>query len=134
MVLASGGTLVELVRDSRTLLLPTDREAVAEALASLKVSKLLGGFRGRPAGDTEAAVAAVLAVAAFAEANRERLDGGFRGRPAGDTEAAVAAVLAVAAFAEANRERLEELEVNPLLVLRDGVVAVDVVLRIRSEG
>jgi acyl-CoA synthetase (NDP forming) len=101
MVLASGGTLVELVRDSRTLLLPTDREAVAEALASLKVSKLLGGFRGRPAGDTEAAVAAVLAVAAFAEANRERL---------------------------------EELEVNPLLVLRDGVVAVDVVLRIRSEG
>ncbi len=74
MVLASGGTLVELVHDSRTLLLPTDRESVAEALATLKVAKLLSGFRGRPAGDREAAVDAVLAVAAFAEAERGTLE------------------------------------------------------------
>jgi acyl-CoA synthetase (NDP forming) len=74
MVLASGGTLVELVRDSRTLLLPTDRQSVSEALASLKVSKLLAGFRGRPAGDRTAAVDAILTLAAFAEANRETLE------------------------------------------------------------
>ena len=74
MVLASGGTLVELVHDSRTLLLPTDRESVAEALATLKVSKLLTGFRGRPAGDREAAIDAVLAVAAFSEAERDTLE------------------------------------------------------------
>jgi hypothetical protein len=101
MVLASGGTLVELVHDSRTLLLPTDRESVAEALATLKVAKLLTGFRGRPAGDREAAI---------------------------DT------VLAVAAFAETQRDTLEELEINPLLVLTDGVAAVDVLLRLRSGG
>ena len=101
MVLASGGTLVELVHDSRTLLLPTDRESVAEALATLKVSKLLSGFRGRPAGDREAAIDAVLAVAAFAEAERDAL---------------------------------EELEINPLLVRSDGVAAVDVLLRLRTES
>ena len=74
LVLASGGTLVELVRDSRTLLLPTDRASVAEALASLKISKLLDGFRGRPAGDREAAIDAVLTVAAYAQAKRDSLE------------------------------------------------------------
>ena len=101
MVLASGGTLVELIRDTRTLLLPTDRESVSEALAALKVSKLLAGFRSRPAGDREAAIDAVLAAAEFAETNRASL---------------------------------EELEINPLLVLTDGVAAVDVLLRLRGCG
>jgi acyl-CoA synthetase (NDP forming) len=74
LVLASGGTLVELVGDARTLLLPTDAAEVARALASLKVSKLLDGWRGRPPGDREAAVAAVLALARFAEARRDTLE------------------------------------------------------------
>ncbi|MEE8534781.1 MAG: acetate--CoA ligase family protein [Kiloniellales bacterium] len=74
MVLASGGTLVELIRDSRALLLPTDRPSVSRALAALKVSKLLAGWRGRPPGDTAAAVEAVLALARFAEAERGTLE------------------------------------------------------------
>ncbi len=73
LVLGSGGVLVELMRDSTTLLLPTDRRAVERALASLTGAHLLSGFRGRPKGDLAAAVDAVLAVAAFAEAHRERL-------------------------------------------------------------
>ncbi len=103
MVLASGGTLAELLRDAQTLLLPTDRESVLQAIARLKLSTLLAGFRGRPAGDREAAVDAVMALVAFA------------------TE---------------QRASLEELEVNPLLVLPQGVSAVDVVLRVarRSDG
>ncbi len=73
LVLGAGGVLVEMVRDSATLLLPTDRAAVERALSGLRIAKLLAGYRGRAAGDMAAAVDAVLAVAAFAEAERDRL-------------------------------------------------------------
>ena len=66
LVIGAGGVLVELVTDSTSLLLPTTEEAVIDALMSLKVAKLLKGFRGKPAGDQQAIVDAVLAVAAFA--------------------------------------------------------------------
>ena len=73
LVIGAGGVLVELIEDRRTLLLPTCRSAVEAALDSLKSARLLQGFRGRPAGDREAVVEAILAVAALAEAERERL-------------------------------------------------------------
>jgi acetate---CoA ligase (ADP-forming) len=99
LVVGSGGVLVELLRDSATLLLPTDRRSVGHALATLKGAPLLAGFRGRPKGDREALIDAVMAVADFAETHRESL---------------------------------AELDVNPLLVLRDGqgAVAVDALVRI----
>ena len=50
---------------------------------------------------------------------------GYRGRPAGDLRAVANAVAAVAAFAEAHRGNLLELDVNPLMVLKSGAVAVD---------
>ncbi|MEM7226431.1 MAG: acetate--CoA ligase family protein [Pseudomonadota bacterium] len=101
LVLASGGVLVELVGDARTLLLPTDRADVEAALDSLKVSRLIAGHRGQ--------------------------------RP-GDRSAIVDAVLKLCAFAEANKDRLEELEVNPLMVLPDGAVAADVLLRMTPSA
>ncbi|MCH8925676.1 MAG: acetate--CoA ligase family protein, partial [Proteobacteria bacterium] len=73
LVVGSGGALVEVAGDSRTLLLPVARAAVAEALDSLKAAKLLAGYRGRPEGDREAAIDAVLAIAAFAESRRGAL-------------------------------------------------------------
>jgi hypothetical protein len=51
------------------LLLPTDRPSVERALLSLKAATLLGGYRGRPPGDTPAAVDAILNIAAFADAH-----------------------------------------------------------------
>ena len=69
LVIGSGGVLVELIGDSVTLLLPVDRITITEAINSLAVGKVLAGFRGRTAGDITAAVDAVLAVAAFAEAH-----------------------------------------------------------------
>jgi len=72
-VLGSGGILVELAQDSRSLLLPTTRNEVAEALDSLKVARLIAGYRGRPEGDRGAVIEAVLAIAAFAEERRGRL-------------------------------------------------------------
>ena len=62
MTLGSGGVLVELLRDTVTLLLPARREEIEAALKSLKCAPLLAGYRGRPSGDVAAAVDAVAAV------------------------------------------------------------------------
>ncbi len=56
---------------------------------------------------------------------------GFRGK-SGDQAAVVKAVEAVAAFAEAHRGFVAELDVNPLLVLKDGAVAVDALIKMRT--
>jgi acyl-CoA synthetase (NDP forming) len=73
LVIGAGGILVEMVEDAATLLLPVTRDAVAEAVQGLRVAKLLRGYRGKPAGDMDAVVDAVMAVAAFAEAHRAKL-------------------------------------------------------------
>ncbi len=73
MVIGAGGVLVELIADSVSLLLPTDRDAVTKAIESLSAIKLIKGFRGGEAGDMTAVVDAVLSVAEFAESNRQRL-------------------------------------------------------------
>jgi acetate---CoA ligase (ADP-forming) len=73
LVIGAGGILVELIADSVSLLLPTDRNAVSRAIESLSVAKLVKGFRGNEPGDMEAAVDAILSVAKFAESNRDRL-------------------------------------------------------------
>jgi acyl-CoA synthetase (NDP forming) len=68
LVIGAGGVLTELLRDSRTLLLPVREAEVREAIDGLRIAALLRGFRGRPAGDVEALVAAVLALARRLEA------------------------------------------------------------------
>jgi len=73
LVVGAGGILVEIVADSAMLLLPTTRDEIRTALSSLKVSKLLNGFRGKPAGDIEATIKAVEAVAAYAEVHRDSI-------------------------------------------------------------
>lgn len=73
LVLGAGGVLVELLRDSRSLLLPTNPAAIREALLSLRSAPLLSGFRGRPAADLDALVAAIGAVADYACEHAERL-------------------------------------------------------------
>jgi acetate---CoA ligase (ADP-forming) len=73
MVVGMGGIMVELMEDAATFLLPTDRNSVAQAIGGLKVAKLLKGYRGKPAGDIDGAIDAVMAIAAFAEANMDRI-------------------------------------------------------------
>ncbi|HUO81133.1 MAG TPA: acetate--CoA ligase family protein [Steroidobacteraceae bacterium] len=73
LVLGAGGVLTEYLRDSTSLLPPFTAGAVRAALGRLRVAKLLAGFRGQPPGDVEALVAAVLAVARYAESELESL-------------------------------------------------------------
>ena len=70
LTIGAGGVLVELLADSRALLLPTTADQIRKALLGLKTAPLLQGFRGRPAGDIEAVVEAALAVARLAEQGR----------------------------------------------------------------
>jgi acyl-CoA synthetase (NDP forming) len=74
MTLGTGGVLVELLKDSATLLLPSSRADIEAALRSLKMFPLLDGFRGRPKADLQAAIDAIEAIAGFALANAGRLD------------------------------------------------------------
>jgi acyl-CoA synthetase (NDP forming) len=62
-----------------------------------------------------------------------RLLGGFRGGTSGDLAAATDAVMAIADFAAANADRLVELDVNPLIVMPEGAVAVDALIRLNGS-
>jgi acyl-CoA synthetase (NDP forming) len=73
LVVGFGGVLVELISDSQTLLLPTDRDQVRAALQSLKTAPMLTGYRGLPVADTDAAVDAIMAVADFAAAHANNI-------------------------------------------------------------
>ena len=69
LVIGAGGIFVELLRDASRLLLPTTKADIERAIRRLKTFPLLDGFRGRSKGDLPALVAAIEAVARYAEAN-----------------------------------------------------------------
>lgn len=73
LVIGAGGILVELLKDSRSLLLPTTDGAIRNAVLGLRSAPLLQGFRGRDAADLEALVAAIRAVADYACENAAQL-------------------------------------------------------------
>jgi acetate---CoA ligase (ADP-forming) len=100
LVIGAGGVFTELLKDSVILLLPTSCEEISRALQSLKVWKLVTGFRGR----------------------------------SGDADAVIKAIMAVADFAKAHAAAIEEFDVNPLLVLPQGAIAVDALIRMRKEN
>ena len=73
LMVGAGGVLAEVLEDRALLALPCGRDEIARAIGGLRVHRLLAGHRGRPAGDLEAVLDAVEAVARFAEAEAEHL-------------------------------------------------------------
>lgn len=69
LTIGAGGILVELLEDVAILTLPTDDGAIREAIARLKVAKLLEGYRGHPKGDLDALVSTVASVASYVVSN-----------------------------------------------------------------
>jgi acyl-CoA synthetase (NDP forming) len=67
LLIGGGGILVEMMKDSASLLLPTPRERILQALEQLKCAPLLHGFRGAPPADLNAAADVILAVAGIVE-------------------------------------------------------------------
>ncbi|WP_315918986.1 acetate--CoA ligase family protein [Mesorhizobium sp. SP-1A] len=65
MTVGTGGVLVELLKDSATLLLPASHADIEAALQGLRLYPLLDGYRGRPKADVPAAVEAILGISRF---------------------------------------------------------------------
>ena len=62
LTIASGGVLTEILQDASTLLVPTDDLSVLAALDSLRMARLLGGFRRRPAVSRQAILDQIQAL------------------------------------------------------------------------
>ncbi len=73
MTVGAGGVLVELLKDSATLLLPASRAEIEAALKGLRLFPLLDGYRGRARADVAAAVDAILAVSRFVLERGDRI-------------------------------------------------------------
>ena len=67
LLVGGGGILVELMKDSVSLLMPTTRERVLHALGKLKCAPLFNGFRGAPPADLNGAADVILAIAGMVE-------------------------------------------------------------------
>lgn len=73
LMLGAGGILAELWGDRVLIPLPAAEREIADALTRLKISRLLNGYRGRPAGDVAAVIAAAQALDAFYRSHADRL-------------------------------------------------------------
>ncbi|WP_298905908.1 acetate--CoA ligase family protein [uncultured Aliiroseovarius sp.] len=69
LTVAAGGTLTEILKDSRSLLLPVHRDDVRTALEQLKIAPLLAGYRGAAPADMDAVLDAVDAIQSYVMAN-----------------------------------------------------------------
>jgi acyl-CoA synthetase (NDP forming) len=74
LLVGAGGVLVELARDAALRLLPVTAQDVTAMVGSLKLNKLLAGFRGKAAADRAALEATVLALAKFYLDHRTKVE------------------------------------------------------------
>lgn len=70
--------------------------------------------------------------AALARLPLHKILAGYRGKPGCDMPALIDAIARIADWAMAHADRLEEMDVNPLLALPTGAMAVDALIRIRE--
>ncbi len=62
LTIAAGGVLTELLQDGVSLTVPAGRSEIEKALAKLKISKVLAGYRGRPACDLPKILDTIMAL------------------------------------------------------------------------
>ncbi|MFN4099984.1 MAG: acetate--CoA ligase family protein, partial [Pararhodobacter sp.] len=124
---AQGYLLEEMVQDGvAELLIGLRRDPVYGATLTLG----LGGVTAELLADTVTLVAPVTAEEIEAALRRLRLWpllDGWRGRPKADIGAAITAALAMQSMMETD-PGLQEIEVNPLILLAEGAVAVDAII------
>ncbi|MCB1448596.1 MAG: acetate--CoA ligase family protein [Nitratireductor sp.] len=99
LTIGAGGVQAELLADTASVMLPAARDEIREAIGTLKLAKLLAGWRGRQAADIDALLDAIMAIASYACANAANL---------------------------------VELDVNPLMAMPNGCIAVDALIITRD--
>ena len=70
LTIGSGGILVEVLEDTKTLLLPTNAIQIEKALRSLNIYKLLDGFRGQPKADLKIISSKIESICLFVQDER----------------------------------------------------------------
>lgn len=65
LTIGSGGVMTELLDDTASLIIPASRNKIKKAIGTLKLSKLLSGFRGKPAAEINSVIEAIEAVQKF---------------------------------------------------------------------
>src|SRR5205085_9838053 len=65
VVVGAGGINVELYKDVAVRIAPIGEEEALAALAATRISRVLGGWRGAPAGDRKAAAKGIAALSSF---------------------------------------------------------------------
>lgn len=73
LTIGAGGVLAELWQDTASLLVPADGQAIEGALRSLRIWPLIEGYRGKPAADLGAIIAAIMGVQEYVIANADRV-------------------------------------------------------------
>jgi acetyltransferase len=68
-----GGVLTEVLQDVTFRIAPFGLETARDMIAELRGAKLFAGYRGQPAGDTEALAKLLVDVSCMAEALKDRL-------------------------------------------------------------
>ncbi|BCX67725.1 acetate--CoA ligase family protein [Pseudomonas izuensis] len=101
VVIGEGGTLVEIRKDTVSLLAPFTEAQARQAIERLRIAPVLKGARGQPSLDAEA-----LARAAVALGN----------------------------FALQHQTNLLSVDINPVMVMAEGVVAVDAVIQYKEAS
>ena len=71
VMIGAGGVMTELFKDVAYRLAPVDAAGARRMLGELRIARLLAGFRGAPAADTDALAALVAQLSAFAAAHRD---------------------------------------------------------------
>ena len=99
VVIGEGGTLVEIRKDTVSLLAPFTEAQALEAIDRLRIAPVLKGARGQPPLDAKALARAAVTL--------------------GD-------------FALQHQANLLSVDVNPVMVMAEGVVAVDAVIEYRE--
>ena len=74
VLVAAGGTLVELLDQRAVALPPVGPDTARRLVATLRISRVLAGHRGSPAVDVDGLVAAVVAMSALAYELGDQLD------------------------------------------------------------
>jgi acyl-CoA synthetase (NDP forming) len=128
------GLLVQaMVADGREMIVGASRDpqfgpVLTCGLGGVFVEVLRDVQRRIPPIDTDDARAMITGLAGAATL------GAFRGRAAADVDAAADVVRRIARLALDLEDRVEEVEVNPLMVLPAGAIAVDAVVRLRRPS
>ena len=73
LTIGSGGILVEILKDSQSLLVPAGRNEIEAAIQGLKLAPLFNGFRGRPKADIAAAIDSIMAIQNYAISQSDKL-------------------------------------------------------------